>query len=129
MRDAHGCTLKTPVAELPAEALDDILNGTDARARINNDTMSLESLRHNIRRSGKVHRMQQSEDAGADANKWSGQFFSKAVCPECNGNRLNPISLHFFIAGKSIADVASMDIAELYKWTQGLETVLIRTGG
>ena len=27
----HGCTLKTPVAELPAEALDDILNGTDAR--------------------------------------------------------------------------------------------------
>ena len=68
--------------------------------------------------------MQQSEDAGADANKWSGQFFSKAVCPECNGNRLNPISLHFFIDGKSIADVASMDIAELYKWTQGLENRL-----
>ena len=48
----------------------------------------------------------------------------KAVCPECNGNRLNPISLHFFIDGKSIADVASMDIAELYKWTQGLENRL-----
>ena len=58
------------------------------------------------------------------SNKWSGQFFSKAVCPECNGNRLNPISLHFFIDGKSIADVASMDIAELYKWTQGLENRL-----
>ncbi len=75
----HGCTLKTPVAELPAEALDDILNGTDARLEINNDTMSL-SHHYDItyRRSGEVHRdMQQSEDAGADANKWSGQFFSR----------------------------------------------------
>ena len=41
--------------------------------------------------------MQQDEDAGADANKWSGKFFSRAVCPECGGNRLNKTSLHFFI--------------------------------
>ena len=120
----HGCTLKTPVAELPAEALDDILNGTDARLEINNDTMSLSHYDITYEGVVKYIEMQQSEDAGADANKWSGQFFSKAVCPECNGNRLNPISLHFFIDGKSIADVASMDIAELYKWTQGLENRL-----
>ncbi len=120
----HGCTLKTPVAELPAEALDDILNGTDARLEINNDTMSLSHYDMTYEGVVKYIEMQQSEDAGADANKWSGQFFSKAVCPECNGNRLNPISLHFFIDGKSIADVASMDIAELYKWTQGLENRL-----
>lgn len=117
----HGCTIKTPVAELPVEALDDILNGTDARLEINNDTMSLRHYDMAYEGVVKYIEMQQSEDAGADANKWSGQFFSKAVCPECKGSRLNRISLNFFIDGKSIADVASMDIADLYEWTQGLE--------
>ena len=65
--------------------------------------------------------MQNSEDAGADANKWSEQFFSKTVCPECKGQRLNKISLHFYVDGKNIADVAKMDIAELYEWTLNLE--------
>lgn len=117
----HGCTIKTPVAELPVEALDDILNGTDARLEINNDTMSLRHYDMAYEGVVKYIEMQQSEDAGADANKWSGQFFSKAVCPECKGSRLNKISLNFFIDGKSIADVASMDIADLYEWTKGLE--------
>lgn len=117
----YGCTVKTPVAELPAEALDDILNGTDARLDINNDTMSMRHYDMAYEGVVKYIEMQQSDDAGADANKWSGQFFSKAVCPECRGSRLNKISLNFFIDGKSIADVASMDIADLYEWTQGLE--------
>ncbi len=117
----HGCTIKTPVAELPVEALDDILNGTDARLEINNDTMSLRHYDMAYEGVVKYIEMQQSDDAGADANKWSGQFFSKAVCPECKGSRLNKISLNFFIDGKSIADVASMDIADLYEWTKGLE--------
>ena len=65
--------------------------------------------------------MQQSLDAGAEANKWSGQFFSRTVCPECLGNRLNKVSLHYFIDGKSIADVANMDLSDLYEWTDGLE--------
>ena len=34
----YGCTLKTPIKDLPREALNDILNGTDARLDIKNDT-------------------------------------------------------------------------------------------
>lgn len=49
------------------------------------------------------------------------------MCPECGGNRLNKTSLHFFIDGKNIADVANMDIADLYEWTQGLEDRLDQT--
>ena len=33
----YGCTLKTPIKDLPREALNDILNGTDARLDIKND--------------------------------------------------------------------------------------------
>lgn len=71
--------------------------------------------------------MQQDEDAGSQANKWSGQFFSRAVCPDCNGARLNNMSLHFYIDGKNIAEVASMDIRDLYEWTLNLEDRLDKT--
>lgn len=115
----YGCTLKTPIKDLPREALNDILNGTDARLDIKNDTglgraPSYEGL-------VKYIEMQQDEEAGYEANKWSGQFYSRCICPECHGDRLNKTSLHFFIDGKNIADVSRMDIRELYEWTQGLE--------
>ena len=117
----HGCTVKTPIDELPDEALDEILNGTDARLDLRNDTLALSTVSPAYDGLVKYIEMQQSDDAGSEANKWSGQFFSRAVCPECHGARLNKIALHFFIDDRSIADVASMDIADLYEWTQNLE--------
>ncbi len=117
----YDCTLRTPVRDLPEEALRDILNGTDQRLSIQNETMSLRNYDVGYDGLVKYIEMQQSDDAGSEANKWSGQFFSRAVCPECGGARLNRTALHFFIDGKNIAEVSSMDIAELYEWTQGLE--------
>ena len=46
----------------------------------------------------------------------NGQFYSRCVCPECGGARLNKEALHFFINGKNIAQLASMDISELRDW-------------
>lgn len=123
----YGHDLKTPVEKLPHEALGDILDGTDMRLDIRNETMSTSHYSGSYDGLVKYIEMQQDEDAGADANKWSGKFFSRAVCPKCGGNRLNKTSLHFFIDGKNIADVANMDIADLYEWTQGLEDRLDQT--
>jgi excinuclease ABC subunit A len=61
--------------------------------------------------------MQQDEDASSAAQKWSGQFYSRGICPECNGDRLNREALHFFINGKNIAALTKMDISDLYDWT------------
>ena len=60
--------------------------------------------------------MQQDEDASATAQKWAGQFITTSICPECNGQRLNREALHFRINGKNIAELAAMDIQELYNW-------------
>lgn len=117
----YGKDIKTPIKDLPQEAIDDILNGTDQRLDLQNATLSTAYYKDNYDGLLKYIEMQQSDDAGAAANKWSGQFFSKQVCPECGGRRLNKIALSYFIDGKSIADVAQMDIAELYEWTSGLE--------
>jgi excinuclease ABC subunit A len=62
--------------------------------------------------------MQQSDDAGSAAQKWSGKFFSRTVCPECNGDRLNREALHFFVDDKNIAELTRLDIGKLYEWSQ-----------
>lgn len=117
----HGVTLKTPIKDLPEDAIDDILNGTDSRLVLENSTMQTYSYESNYDGLVKYIEAQQTDDFGSEAKKWSEQFYSKCVCPECNGNRLNKISLHYYIDGKNIADVSNMDINELYQWTIGLE--------
>ena len=71
--------------------------------------------------------MQQDDDAGTQAQRWAGQFFSRAVCPECGGQRLNREALHFYLADKNIAQLASMDIDELRQWMSTLERRLTPT--
>lgn len=117
----YGATLKTPLKNLPEEALDDIMNGTDARLVLSNSVLNSYTSESSFEGLVKYIESQQSDDFGSEAKKWSDQFYSRCVCPECGGQRLNKISLHYYIDGKNIADVANMDINELYEWTIGLE--------
>lgn len=117
----YGATIKTPIKDLPREALDDILNGTDSRLAISNSTMQTYSYESSFDGLVKYIEAQQSDDFGSEAKKWSEQFYTRSVCPECGGQRLNNVSLHYFIKDKNIAEVANMDIRELYEWTDGLE--------
>jgi excinuclease ABC subunit A len=114
--EKYGHTLKTPISELSEEALSDILNGTTERLQIHTETMSTSNYFTAYEGLVKYIEMQQAEDAGAAAQKWSGQFFSRVVCPECGGDRLNKEALHFFIGDKNIADLGRMDITDLYRW-------------
>ena len=121
----HGATIKTPIKNLPPEAMDDIINGTEEPVRIQN--MSLGNSNYFFSYEGLakyIDMMQGDDDASATARKWAGQFVSTATCPECHGQRLNKEALHYFIDGKNIAEPASMDISELSKWINGLEEKL-----
>lgn len=117
----HGATLKTPLKDLPKEAIEDIMDGTDQPLEIRSEALSTDHYQLSYDGLVKYIEVQQSEDASPEANKWSSQFFSKSQCPKCHGTRLNEIALHYFIDGKNIADAASMDIKELYEWTLSLE--------
>ncbi len=114
-------SLKTPIQDLPLQLIEDIMNGTDQRLELNNATMSTSNYQPSYDGLIKYIEIQQSEDAGYAANKWSEQFFSKTVCPVCEGKRLNKIALSYYIDNKTIADVASMDISELFIWSKSLE--------
>lgn len=119
--EKYGATLKTPIRDLPQEALNDILNGTDERLNIHSEGSSIANYFLSYDGLLKYIEMQQSDDATSAAQRWSGQFFSCKVCPECNGDRLNREALHFFIDGKNIAELSRMDISELLDWSRTVE--------
>lgn len=122
--EKYGHTLKTPIKELSEEALNDILNGTTERLQIRTESMSTFNYFRSYEGLVKYLELQQSDEATAKAQKWSGQFYSRTVCPECGGKRLNKEALHFFIDGKNIADLSAMDISELSEWADTVESRL-----
>ena len=119
--EKYGCTLDTPLNELPEEALNDILNGTTERLSLRTETLSTSNYFMAFDGLVKYIEMQQDDTATSQAQKWAGQFFSRAVCPDCEGARLNREALHFRLNGKNIAQLAAMDISELRDWIQDLE--------
>ena len=122
--EKYGCTLDTPLNELPEEALNDILNGTTERLSLRTETLSTSNYFMAFDGLVKYIEMQQDDTATSQAQKWAGQFFSRAVCPDCEGARLNREALHFRLNGKNIAQLAAMDISELRDWIQDLENHL-----
>lgn len=119
--EKYGCTLDTPVVDLPDEVLSDILNGTTERLVLKNDTLSTSNYFQTYEGLVKYIESLQDEDSGRAARKWSGQWFSRAVCPECCGARLNREALHFFIDGKNIAELTRLDIGDLLEWAENVE--------
>ena len=120
----YGHTIKTPINELSEDAINDILNGTSERIAIKNETLSLSNYFQTYEGLIKYIELQQNEDAGAAAQKWSDQFYSRAVCPECNGHRLNKEALYFFIGDKNIAQLSQLDISDLLEWAENIESQL-----
>ena len=120
----HGVTIKTPIRDIPEEAMDEIMNGTDERLQIKNDSLGSSNYFLSYEGVTKYILMQQESEASASAQKWAGQFIKMATCPECNGWRLNKEALSYRIAGKNIAELSAMDISELYEWLEGIEEKL-----
>lgn len=122
--EKYGVTLKTPIKDIPREAVDEIMYGTNERLKIKNESLGNSNYMVSYEGVAKYIEMQQEEEASATAQKWAGRFITTSVCPECNGQRLNKEALHFKINGKNIAELTDMDIEELYRWFLRLESEL-----
>ena len=122
--EKYGLDLKTSLKEVPEEALDEIMNGTEERLQIKNESLGNSNYFLSFEGVNKYISMQQDSDASASAQKWADQFIKTSVCPECNGQRLNREALHYFIHKKNISQLADMDISELHEWLSDLENHL-----
>ncbi len=119
--EKYGVSIKTPIKDIPSEAMDEIMNGTDEHLRIKNESLGTSNYFMRYEGVTKYIMMQQDDDASATAQKWAGQFVKMTTCPECGGQRLNKEALHYRIAGRNIAELSSLDISELYEWLEGIE--------
>ena len=120
--ERYDATLDTPVGYLSREAVDEIINGSPERLRIP-AAVARTSSDYFTDYDGLVKYIRQmlDSDMSASAQKWAEQFNRSAQCPECHGQRLKRESLHFLIAGKNIAQLADMDLGELYEWLMSLD--------
>ncbi|MGM9798093.1 MAG: excinuclease ABC subunit UvrA [Parabacteroides sp.] len=119
--EKHGVTIKTPICDIPEEAMDEIMNGTDERVPVKHESLGTSNYFMSYEGVAKYIMMQQEMDASATAQKWAGQFIKTATCPECNGQRLNREALSYRLDGKNIAELSAMDISELNSWLAHLE--------
>jgi excinuclease ABC subunit A len=120
--EKYGFNLKTPVKDIPEEAMDAILYGTNERIQLKNSPLG-SSVNYRMSYEGIVKYIdsQRDDNPSKTAQKWANQFVKEKDCPECNGNRLRKESLYFKIDRKNISELARMDIAGLSDWFDGLE--------
>lgn len=120
----YDATLKTPVEELPDEAIDEILYGSPVPLKLNSSSeMFYDSI---ATYDGLVKYIQMQKDSSVSAKelRWAEQFSVMQPCPECGGARLNREALHYKLNGKNIYELASMDISQLYEWLAQLNSHL-----
>ena len=118
----HECDLKTKIADIPDEAMNEILYGSFESVRIDKELVHTSSD-YFVDYDGVIKYLRsvmENDDTSAGA-KWADQFLAECVCPECQGQRLNREALSYKIWDKNIAELATMDLGELRQWLDDLE--------
>ena len=118
----YDCTIKTPIADIPDEALQEVLYGSLENVRIDKELVHTSSD-YFVSFDGIIKYLRQvmENDDSTAGQKWADQFLAEAVCPECKGQRLNREALSYKIWDKNISELASMDISELREWLDTAE--------
>lgn len=121
----HDFDIKTPVKDIDADTMGEILYGTVENVRIDKELIH-SSSDYFVAFDGVVKylRTVMENDDTAAGKKWADQFLAEVPCPECHGQRLNREALSYKIWDKNIAELANMDISELRDWLGEVENHL-----
>ena len=98
----YNFSLYDPIDELPDEVVSLVVFGSDELFRVGEGTSS-----EMVAFPGIV-----------------GDINEKIVCPKCGGTRLNKETTYFKIDGKTISEVAAMEVSQLHQWLCSLSDIL-----
>ena len=123
-----GFKLTDPINKIPEKALNFILYGGKENFTVSSKELGI-TRNYDIDFEGiiKFIENQYKETTSSSIKRWAKGFMEEKLCPECQGSRLKKESRHFLIDGKSIADLAQMDIAHLDEWFEKLPGKLTET--
>ncbi|HCS87884.1 MAG TPA: excinuclease ABC subunit UvrA, partial [Bacteroidales bacterium] len=115
-------TLQTPFAQLPEEAVSEIMNGSE-----DNFSFSVAGVTAaNSHYEGILRylEMQQENAVTEEEQRWVNKYSVEVECPECHGARLSKEALSYKFGDKNIAELADMDITDLMAYLDKVEPLL-----
>lgn len=120
--EKNGFTLDTPISEIPEEALNKVLYGSDEVLKLSNTPLGMTS-NYFLTFEGVINFVGNLEaiNGKKTGTKIKDQYVQYNTCPECKGTRLKKESLYFRIADKNIGELAALDIRELTSFLTGIE--------
>ena len=123
--DRYNFKLSDAIKSIPEEALNIILHVGNEKFSIASKTIGV-TRKYEIDFEGITSFIenQYKSSESRSIKRWAKGFMDEVVCSSCEGNRLKKESLHFKIANKNISELAKLDINELEKWFENLDTKL-----
>ncbi|MCB9246836.1 MAG: excinuclease ABC subunit UvrA [Flavobacteriales bacterium] len=116
-------SLADPIEKLDRKVIDTLLHGSKEKFEVTYTYSGGGKQTYETTFKGllpMIHRsyMQKSQDS---LYQWAEEFMSLRTCPSCDGTRIKMEARQFFIDGKHIGELGSMNISELNAWLDGLE--------
>ena len=115
-------TLDTPLSDIPDEAIETILYGSEEVIKVKNEYLGVTSS-YSLNFEGIVQHIMNQNEAGnpEGLKRWAEGFMNSVECPDCHGARLKKESLFYRIHDKNIAELSRMDLVNLSQWFSTLE--------
>jgi excinuclease ABC subunit A len=123
--DRFDFKLTDPINKIPKEALEIILRGGNEKFEVSSKTLGV-TRNYEIDFEGIVAFITDQYDSteSTSIKRWAKNFMDEVKCPTCNGNRLKKEALYFKVNEKNISELAQMDVIELAKWFENIESKL-----
>lgn len=120
--------LETLIKDIPEDAIQTILYGSNESFQVKKEYLGITST-YTLNFEGVINFItnQFNENSTNRIRRWAQNFMNKIPCPECEGSRLKLESRHFLIGGKTITDLAQLDIVHLDDWFANIEKDLNET--
>ena len=121
----YNFNIKDPINKISKEAIDIILKGGKESFSVESKTLGL-TRKYKIDFEGVITFIenQSKELYSARIKRWANSFMDKVNCESCGGSRLNKQSNFFKISNKTIHDLSKLDIIDLKKWFDKIESKL-----
>lgn len=127
LAEKYHFSLSDPIRDLSEDNLNRVLYGSPELLHVQREYSGLSPMKMTFEGVVSFISSMNTDSMPASLRKWVSQFVNMIPCPHCHGARLRKESLHFRLDGKNIAELATMDIAELAEWIKALPKKLTKS--
>lgn len=116
-------SMSKPVADIPKDILDIILNGSEEKFEVDYKGTGGYKQTYETKWKGLVPSLMEAyhEKSFGTLSRWADEFMTVVPCKTCHGGRLNKEALSYKIGEVNIADLSNKSIGELAIWLENAE--------